>query len=237
MGCAIGSLLSSVACCCGSAACSLCCKACPSMKYSTSTRLAYSFFLIIGTIVSAIMLIPGLGNTLDSLLPGICTNLTFIIVNQNQLIDCKSILGYFAVYRICFSLACFYCLFMVIMIYVRNSRDPRASIQNGFWFFKAIILCGIIVGAFYIPKNGSFETIFMYFGMIGGFIFILVQLILLIDFVHSWNENWVEKFENGDKEYYYGLLIFTSIFYIAAVVVAVLGYVFYASVCFYLFFI
>ena len=59
--------------------------------------------------------------------------------------------------------------------------------------------------------------------------FILVQLILIIDFVHSWNEKWVEKFEDGNKEYYYGLLICTGFFYVCALVVAVLGYVFYAS--------
>lgn len=91
---------------------------------------------------------------------------------------------------------------------------------------------GICVGAFYIPQNGSFEQVFMYFGIVGGFLFILIQLILLIDFAHSWNESWVEKFEDGDKEYYYGLLIFTGFFYCVALTVAILGYVYYASVSF-----
>lgn len=229
MGCAIGSLLSSVTCCFGSAACSLCCKCLPSMKNSTSTRLAYAFILIASTIVSAILLIPDLGDTLKRVLPGICTNLTVpFIINQQQMIKCESIIGYFAVYRICFSLACFYFLFMIIMVYVKNSRDPRSAIQNGFWFFKVLALVGIVVGAFYIP-NGLFEEVFMYFGMVGGFLFILMQLLLIIDFVHTWNESWVEKVENGDKEYYYGLLIFTGIFVCAAIGVAIFGYVFYAS--------
>jgi hypothetical protein len=69
----------------------------------------------------------------------------------------------------------------------------------------------------------------MYFGIVGGFMFILIQLILIIDFVHSWNEKWVERFEDGMKEYYYGLLICTGFFFCCALVVAVLGYVYYAS--------
>ena len=178
------------------------------------------------------MLIPGLGESLKKILPGICSNVTLVpdVVNYNALVNCSSILGYFAVYRICFALTCFYFLFMIIMMFVRNSRDPRAKIQNGFWFFKVLILIGLIVGAFYIPNDGTFETVFMYFGIVGGFLFILIQLILLVDFVHSWNESWVEKFENGQKEFYYGLLIFTASFFILTITVAVLGYVFYASV-------
>lgn len=230
MGCALGSLLSSVTCCCGSAACSLCCKCLPSAKNSTSTRLAYALFLIMGAIVSALALIPGLGQELKRLLPGVCTNLTVpFVINQNQLIDCTSIIGYFAVYRICFALAAFFFALMTMMVFVRSSRDPRASIQNGFWFFKFLAFVGILVGAFYIPQQGSFETVWMYFGIIGGFLFILIQLILIIDFVHSWNESWVEKFEEGDRAFYYGLLIFTGFFFCAALTIAVLGYVYYAS--------
>jgi small-conductance mechanosensitive channel len=197
------------------------------MKNSTSSRLAYSFFLLLGTIVSAIMLAPGLGQSLQNILPGICSNVSFII---KQKIDCNSVIGYFAVYRICFALTCFFFLFMVIMLFVRSSEDPRARIQNGFWFFKFLILLGIVVGAFFIPQNGAFEQVFMWFGIIGGCLFILIQLILLIDFAHSWNESWVEQYENDRKEFYYGLLIFTGIFFALTITLAVLGYVYYASV-------
>ena len=33
-------------------------------------------------------------------------------------------------------------------------------------------------------------TAWMYVGMIGGYIFILIQLVLLIDFAYNWSESW-----------------------------------------------
>ena len=69
MGCIIGSLASTVACCFGSAACSLCCSCLPSAKNSTSTRAAYAGLLLLATIVCLIMLAPGLA---DSLAKVIC---------------------------------------------------------------------------------------------------------------------------------------------------------------------
>jgi hypothetical protein len=45
------------------------------------------------------------------------------------------------------------------------------------------------VGAFFIP-HGGFGPTWMYFGMAGGLLFILIQLVLIIDFAHSWAEAW-----------------------------------------------
>lgn len=45
----------------------------------------------------------------------------------------------------------------------------------------------------------------MVIGLIGAFIFIFIQLILLIDFAHGWAENWVGQYEEtGSKTYYVG---------------------------------
>lgn len=42
--------------------------------------------------------------------------------------------------------------------------------------------------------------------MVGGFLFIMIQLVLIIDFAHSWAESWVEKLEESEsKAYYYGI--------------------------------
>ncbi|MGH0172266.1 UNVERIFIED_CONTAM: hypothetical protein FKN15_065711 [Acipenser sinensis] len=92
------------------------------------------------------------------------------------------------------------------------------------WFASAV---AITVGAFFIPE-GPFTTVWFYVGMAGAFCFILIQLVLLIDFAHSWNESWVEKMEEGNSRCWYAaLLSATALNYILSVVALVLFYVYY----------
>ena len=44
------------------------------------------------------------------------------------------------------------------------------------------------------------EEVWMYFGMVGGFLFILIQLVLIIDFAHSWAEAWVGNYEESESK-------------------------------------
>lgn len=113
------------------------------------------------------------------------------------------------------------------MICVRSSRDPRAAIQNGFWFFKFLIFVCLTVGAFYIP-DGSFTDIWFYCGVVGSFIFILIQLLLFIDFAHCWNQRWLSKAEECDsRAWYAGLFFFTLLFYTLSLVAVALMFIYY----------
>ncbi|XP_060760781.1 serine incorporator 2 [Neoarius graeffei] len=223
---ALCSLASCASCLCGSAPCMLS-GCCPSTYNSTVTRLAFSFFLLLGTLVSIIMILPGMESYLEKI-PGFCEKGIRVPGFEGK-VNCEVIVGYKSVYRMCFALACFYFLFSIIMIRVRSSKDPRASIQNGFWFFKFLILVGITVGAFFIP-DGTFNTVWYYFGAVGSFIFIVMQLILLMDFAHTWNQTWVENAENGNRKCWFtALLSFTFIFYAGAFAAMVLFYVYYTQ--------
>ncbi|XP_034560886.1 serine incorporator 2 [Notolabrus celidotus] len=221
---AISSLASCASCLCGSAPCLLS-SCCPSSYSSTLSRLAFSFLMLLGTMVSVIMILPGMEEHLKKI-PGFCVGGSSIPGLENK-VNCDIIVGYKSVYRMCFAMACFFFLFSIIMIRVRSSKDPRAAIQNGFWFFKFLMLVGLTVGAFFIP-DGTFTTVWYYFGMVGSFVFILIQLILLIDFTHSWNQSWLEKAEEGNTKCWFAALLFVTITCFAAAFTAVvLFYVYY----------
>ncbi|CAF3778147.1 unnamed protein product [Rotaria sordida] len=232
MGLCIGTLGSSIACCFGNAFCSLCCAACPSCKGSTSTRIAYGLILLAGLITSCIMLIPGLEKTLAKI-PALCsggsklTNIPIPSMPSIPSIDCSKIVGFLAVYRLSFGMAVFFFILSLIMINVKTSKDFRAKIQNGFWGFKLLILIGLTIAAFFIPNDG-FAQALMVFGLIGGFMFILVQLLLSIDFVHSWNESWIERVDSDSRKHLYGLIFFTLLFYGLSITGIVLFYIYYA---------
>ena len=45
----------------------------------------------------------------------------------------------------------------------------------------------------------------MVIGMIGAFLFILIQLVLLVDFAHMWNESLIVRYEETQsKKWFFG---------------------------------
>lgn len=166
----------------------------------------------------------------------LCHTIKPVLTLTGQTDNCQSaadvaklFIGYPAVYRVCLGLACFFFLFMVIMINVQSSKDPRSKIQNGFWFFKVLIVVGIVIGAFFI-KDPTFEIAWMVIGAIGAFLFLLIQLILIVDFAHGWSASWLEKYdETKNKCWFVSLVIFAVLFYLIFVGIVIVLYIFYAS--------
>ncbi|KYO42152.1 hypothetical protein Y1Q_0002782 [Alligator mississippiensis] len=217
-----------IPCLCSGASCLLC-RCCPNSKNSTVTRLIYAFLLLLSTFVACIMLAPGMELQLKKV-PGFCDEgLHTRLPHLNGFVNCDVLVGYRAVYRISFAMAVFFFIFSMLMIQVKTSNDPRASVHNGFWFFKIAAIVGIMVGAFYIPE-GPFTRAWFAIGSAGAFCFILIQLVLLVDLAHSWNESWVERMEEGNSRCWYAaLLSCTGLFYIVSVILLVLFYIFYTQ--------
>nr|ADX35915.1 RE01085p [Drosophila melanogaster] len=234
MGAALG-ICSAAQCamCCGGTAASMCCSACPSCTNASSSRFMYAFILLVGTVLGAIALSPGLQDTLKKM--PFCINSTssyssgaLSAVSGGSLqVDCEYALGYMAVYRVCFGMACFFALMSLIMLGVKSSRDPRSHIQNNFWPLKFLICFGAAIGAIFIP-DGSFGPAMMWVGLIGGLAFILVQLVIIVDFAHSLAENWIESAENS-RGYYYALAGVTLLCYILSLTGITLLYIYFTT--------
>uniref|UniRef100_H2YQ96 Serine incorporator 5 n=1 Tax=Ciona savignyi TaxID=51511 RepID=H2YQ96_CIOSA len=163
-------LIGQVACCCGSAACSLCCACCPSIKTSTGTRLMYMFYLVICTAVSCVMLSSTVQESLKSIW-------FYAQLCATQGVNCNAIVGVEAVYKLMFGATCFFFLMMIITF---------------------------------------------------GILFIILQLILLVDFAHTWNASWLSGADDN-KGWLMALGFFTILFYAASLTGFILMVIYYTD--------
>ena len=212
----------------------------------------YAILLLLTTVVCCIMLAPGLQDSLASVpfckghksgLDSASETLDEVgnvvgIGNVGQAVgfsgdsyklDCQAAVGYQAVYRLCLIVTLFFIVMSLIMLNVKSSNDPRAGIQNGFWGIKYIIIIASMVAAFWIPED-TFGQVWMWFGLIGGSLFILIQLVLIIDFAHSWAEAWYSNYQEDDsKGWLAALLSFTGLMYSGTIAAIVLMFVYYTG--------
>jgi len=182
-------------------------------------------------VVCCVMLAPGLQASLASL-PFCKTHGSMLgagIDTTQFQVDCSAVVGYMAVYRLCLIVTLFFTLLSIIMLNVKSSKDPRAGVQNGFWGFKYLLLIGGMVGAFWIP-DGTFGDVWMYFGLIGGFIFISIQLVFITDFAHRWADDWYGRYQEEERWWWMAaLLSSTVIMYTGAIASTALLFIYYTG--------
>ncbi|KAM6945104.1 serine incorporator 5 [Lycodopsis pacificus] len=215
-----------LACCCGSAACSCCCGSCPQIKQSTGTRIMYALYFVLVTVVCVIMMSPTVEDQLKETIPfynELCER-----INAGE--NCRTLVGYSAVYKVCFGMACFFLLFAFFTIRINSSTGWRAAVHNGFWLPKFIVLVGCCAGAFFIPGEETFLEVWRYIGAAGGFLFLLIQLKLLVEFAHRWNTNWSSGLKHNTM-WYAALAFVTLMLFSCAVAALVFMGVFYTEAC------
>ncbi|KAM6223385.1 serine incorporator 5 [Rhynchocyon petersi] len=213
-----------LACCCGSAGCNLCCGCCPKIRQSRGTRFMYALYFILVAILCCIMMSETVAREVKEHIPffeDICKG-----IKAGD--TCEKLVGYSAVYRVCFGMACFFFVFSLLTLRINNSKGCRAHIHNGFWFFKLLLLGAMCSGAFFIPDQETFLNAWRYVGAIGSFIFIGIQLLLLVEFAHKWNKNWTAGTAKN-KLWYASLAFVTLIMYSIATGGLILMAVFYTQ--------
>ncbi|EFA77480.1 TMS membrane protein [Heterostelium album PN500] len=168
---------------CGTMACCAGCSCCGSIiKKSTGTRVIYVIFFLLVSVISYI---------LSAFASQWFASVDVLKICSKYDNEC---FGSLVVYRLTFSLAIYHILLGLALIGVKSSEDSRAAIQDGYWPVKIFFLAGLSFASFFIPN-----TFFVYYGWIslfGAALFILIQLILLIEFAYGINEIWVSKIED-----------------------------------------
>ncbi|CAL1533286.1 unnamed protein product, partial [Lymnaea stagnalis] len=141
---------------------------------------------------------------------------------------CAHLVGYKAVYRMGLAVTSFYFLLMLLTMCVPSSNHWRASIQNGYWLFKFIVLSGFCVATFFVPND--FNIYWMYVGMVGGSMFIILQLILLVDFTHAWHASWVGRRQGQrNKCGIFGTVVVSLLLFSLAVVGTIFLFIHYGT--------
>lgn len=110
-----------------------------------------------------------------------------------------------AVLRVSLGNFLFFAIFALIMIGVKDQNDRRDSWHHGGWVAKMVIWVLLIILMFFVPN--VVISIYGTLSKFGAGLFLLVQVIILLDFTHSWNDAWVEK----DEQKWYIALLAVSI--------------------------
>jgi hypothetical protein len=118
-----------------------------------------------------------------------------------------------AVYRISFSFAIFFAVHWISQWIPGGERFH----SRGF-LAKFLCLIGIVILAFLEIPSHVFDVYAEISRYISA-IFLLLQMIVMIDFAYRWNEDWAEKgVEREEKKYLVGLVVVSAVAIIASVV-------------------
>lgn len=138
-------------------------------------------------------------------------------------------MGAIGVYRITLAAAIFHLVMAIATYGITSSKNWRAGIQNGFWALKVTLLLALWLFTYFISDSSMifFST---YLALPSASLFVLIQILLLIDFAYCTSESLLELWEaDEDKRYLGVLVVITFGSFIATITLTVLLYVWFAS--------
>lgn len=131
--------------------------------------------------------------------------------------------GQQAVYRISMGNFLFFGCMSLIMVGVKYKSDKRGQyIHHGNWLAKLGVWLLFNALPFFFP-NGMVEA-YGWLARIGSGLFLVIQMVILLDFTQSWNDAWVANGEE-DERWLYALLAITITAF--GGVLAIAGILFY----------
>ncbi|CAH9146208.1 unnamed protein product [Cuscuta epithymum] len=115
-----------------------------------------------------------------------------------------------AVLRVSLGNFLFFGVLSLIMIGVKDQNDRRDSVHHGGWVLKFAVWVVLLILMFFLPN-----TMINFYAIISKFgagLFLVIQVILLLDATLSWNDAWVAK---DERKWYIALLVVSVACYLA----------------------
>lgn len=171
----------------------------------------------------AARLIYAIGLFLNVCLSWIAASFSHSSLWPNRLCTNTGECGFFVVHKLSFALGLFHLLLAVLLINIKSTKHVRSQFQNKWWWTKSFIYLCLIVTAYYIP-NGFFVVFSKWVSVPSGALFIIIGLILLVDFAHEWAETCIRHMEMENESSVYWkrfLIIGTCLMYFLALVMDV----------------
>ncbi|XP_050240393.1 uncharacterized protein LOC126689290 [Quercus robur] len=116
-----------------------------------------------------------------------------------------------AVLRVSMGNFLFFAIFALIMIGVKDQNDKRDAWHHGGWIVKMVLWILLVVLMFFLPN--AVISVYGTLSKFGAGLFLLVQVLILLDFTHAWNDAWIEK---DEQKWYIALLVISIGCYIIA---------------------
>ncbi len=113
---------------------------------------------------------------------------------------------------------------------VRVATDWLALPRGRRWWGPKVAAWLVLVGVTFFIPNGFFMFYGNYIAVIGATVFILIGLVLLIDFAHSWSETCLERWEETDSATWKWILIGSTLgLFVVQIALTIVQYAFFAS--------
>ena len=170
-----------------------CCSAATREVLSHSARVAWSALFFVAMVVAWVLRDWG---------KGLVEQIPWIVRNNLNMSDAWY--GMQAVYRISLGSFLFFMVMAGVMVGVKHRGDSRDKyIHHGNWLLK--LASWLLFAAFpFLLPNGVVEA-YALVARFGSGLFLIIQMIILLDFVQGWNDGWVEAGEE-DNTWLYALL-------------------------------
>ncbi|XP_024530239.1 probable serine incorporator [Selaginella moellendorffii] len=110
-----------------------------------------------------------------------------------------------AVLRVCFGSFSFFIGMALLMFGVKYQSNHRDFWHRGNWMIKLIIWSGLTVLCLILLPNDIVDA-YGRLSRFGSGLFLLVQMVVLLDFTYNWNAAWIAK----ESQFWYNALLAVS---------------------------